>query len=299
MFPRMTKQSHGCFPLNIFTISHFGADSDEERDPMIQVVFSVMLLVLAQQDKPESEVAASKKWIDFYQSAVKHYKVTRVADQQVLNFDERAVLNWASIDDYHGAVFTWTENGRPAAVGTIFSFPARDGKQRLAVHEFASFAESEVRIDRPGTEWIAPGLKIERLPGAPTPPNNASLIKLQCRRLAKDFSAHMNRRGERWDLRLLPTPLIDYQQTSEQVLGGGLFAFVGYSTDPEILLLLEARKTEDGPVWYYNAVRFSDKSLYLHFKDKPLWESMRTGHGFEGTNTADPNYRVLFSERIP
>ncbi len=108
----------------------------------------------------------------------------------------------------------------------------------------------------------------------------------------------MHRRTERWDLRLLTTPLVEYQQTSEEILGGGLFAFVGYSTDPEILLLLEARQELSGPVWYFQAVRFSDKSLHLHFKDKPVWESVRAAHSAGGHDTEDPHYRVLASQRI-
>jgi hypothetical protein len=106
----------------------------------------------------------------------------------------------------------------------------------------------------------------------------------------------MNRRGERWDLRLLPTPLLEYRQSTPEVLGGGLFAFVGYSTDPEILLLLEARDAKEGSMWHFQPVRFSDKSLYLSFKEKPIWESLRAAHGADGPDTEDPQYRVLSSE---
>jgi hypothetical protein len=210
------------------------------------------------------------------------------------------VFQWASINEYHGAVFAWTENGRPVMAATIFSFPVQDSNQRQAVHEFASFAEAEVRVESPGGgRWSPPPLAaLQRVPEAAPPRGSAGALKLQCRRLAKEFSADMNRRGERWDLRLLPTPLVEYRQPSPEILGGGLFAFVGYSTDPEILLLLEARKTPDGPAWHFHPVRFSDKSLFLKFRDKPIWESLRRGHGGDGTDTEDPLYRVLVSERL-
>ena len=136
------------------------------------------------------------------------------------------------------------------------------------------------------------------VPGDVGVPGTKNLLKLHCRRLAKDFSAYMNRRGDRWDMRLLPTPLLEYQEPSEEILGGGLFAFVAYSTDPEILLLLEARQSANGPAWYFQPVRFSDKSLYLKFKDMPVWESVRTGNGSDGPDTEDPLYRVVTSERI-
>ena len=150
-----------------------------------------------------------------------------------------------------------------------------------------------------GVKWNPPSLSALRpVPDASSPPDNVNLFKLHCRRLAKDFSANLNRRGERWDLRLLPTPLLEYQKASEEILGGGLFAFVGYSTDPEILLLIDARKIERGWSWHFLPVRFSDKSLYLKYKDKPVWESVRAGHGSDGPNTEDPLYHVAASSRL-
>ena len=208
------------------------------------------------------------------------------------------MFDWASISDFNGAVFAWTENGRPALVATIFSMPRANSQARQAVHEFASFTETDVEIAGPdGVQWKPPqNSNLQRVPGAPPPPASENRLKLECRRLAKDFAAHMNRRGERWDLRLLPTPLVEYRKTSDDVLGGGLFAFVAFSTDPDILLLIEARQTRDGPAWHYLPVRFSDKSLYLSYKEKEVWKSLRTAHSGEGTDTDDPHYRVMASE---
>jgi hypothetical protein len=264
-------------------------------------VISCAWLALAQPTAESAQLPASPTWREFYADTAKQYTVTRASDGKLATLAKHAVFDWASINNYQGAVFAWNDQGRPTCVATIFSFPLQDAAQRLMVHEFASFAEGELVIDGPSsTPWSPPPLKdLRRVPDAPPPPDNANLLKLHCRRLAKEFSAHLNRRGERWDLRLLTTPLVEYQQPSPDILGGGLFAFVGYSTDPEILLLLEARSTRDGPAWYFHPVRFSDKSLFLKFKDKPVWESLRSGHGTEGPDTEDPHYRVLASERIP
>jgi hypothetical protein len=267
---------------------------------MVEVIISCALLAFAQQNAPEKESRSPATWTEFYRAAAQQYKVSHPSNQAAVPLKDRPVFDWVSIEDYHGAVFAWTENGRPALVATIFSFPLQNSQQRLAVHEFASFAETAVVLDGPGgIHWSPPRLeKLEHVPDAAPPPNNANQLKLQCRRLAKEFSAHINRRGERWDLRLLPTPLVEYQEPSQEILGGGLFAFVGYTTDPEILLLVEARKTADGSAWYFLPVRFSDKSLYLKFRDKPVWESLRASHGSTGPDTEDPLYRVLTSQRL-
>ena len=267
---------------------------------MLEVIVSCALVALAQQDVAVTEVRSPATWSEFLQNAAQQYKVMRTGDHTTVPFNQRAIFDWASIDDYHGAVFAWRENGRPTLVATIFSFPLQNSKQRLAVHEFASFAEDKLEVEGPnGIQWKpAPVKKLERVQDAPPPPDNPNVLKVHCRRLAKEFSAYMNRRGERWDLRLLPTPLIEYQQQTEEILGGALFAFVGYSTDPEILLLLEARKFDDGPAWCFLPVRFSDKSLYLKFRDKQVWESLRAGHGANAPDTEDPQYRVLASVRL-
>jgi len=267
---------------------------------MFPVMLWCALAALGQQDAGNAEVRNSPTWTEFYLDAAKQYTVSRVRDQETVQLKDRAVFDWASIDDYNGAVFAWTEKGRPTLVATIFSFPLAGSKQRLAVHECASFAEAEVVVAGPSNiEWKPPPLEtLQPVPDAQPPPSKENLLKLHCRRLAKEFSASLNRRGERWDLRLLPTPLLEYHEPSDEILGGALFAFVGYSTDPEILLLLEARKSKDGPAWHYHPVRFSDKSLYLSFKDKPVWESLRAAHGGDGPDTKDPLYRVLSSQRL-
>jgi hypothetical protein len=254
----------------------------------------------APDDGAAPQAAVPTTWGGFYRQAAQQYEVRRTTDDRSLPLKDRAVFDWSSINNYHGAVFAWTDNGRPIMLATVFSFPLQDSKQRLAVHEFASFAEGEVVVIAPGgVRWAPPApAEARRAPKAPAPSPNASVLKLQCRQLAKAFSADMNRRGERWDLRLLPTPLVEYQEASPDVLGGGLFAFVGYSTDPEILLLLEARKSPEFPAWHFQPVRFSDKSLYLRFKGQLVWQSLRTAHGGDGPDTEDPLYRVMVSERL-
>ncbi len=258
-----------------------------------------LALILLGQNDPQPQAHSPVKWTRFYADAAADYKVTRGKDDQPIELLEKAVFDWASINDYNGAVFAWAENGRPTMLASTFSFPLARSQQRMVVHEFASFAESEATVVGPdGTQWTAKEAKLEPLAGAPAPAARPNLRKLECRRLAKEFAAHLNRRGERWDLRLLPKPLVEYDGVADGILGGALFAFVGYSTDPEILLLLEARELKDGPAWCFLAVRFSDKSLFLKFQDKPVWESLRSGHGIESGDTDDPQYRVLHSARL-
>jgi hypothetical protein len=85
---------------------------------------------------------------------------------------------------------------------------------------------------------------------------------------------------------------MEYGGTSDGVLGGALFAFVAFRTDPELLLLLEARKGKDGAEWRFVPVRFSQQDLWLERDDKVVWESLvGPGGDFKPKETGSP-YRV-------
>lgn len=265
----------------------------------------ILLTTCVMQPAPVgSAVQTPLTWAQFYRQAAETYVVTRSTtgasdDGTVVPLAEEAVFDWSSIDDFNGAVFAWTDEGRPVAFATIFSFALSGSQQRQVVHEFAAFGDSPISVSGPAVaEWKTEnGPVLQVLEHAPEPATNSKLFKLQCRRLASEFSASLNRKGERWDLRLLPKPLLEYGEAGD-CLGGAVFAFVAYSTDPEILLRLEARHSNGKVSWFFQPVRFSDKSLYLSFRNQAIWESLRMGHGSTGPNTPDQLYRVLHSERL-
>jgi hypothetical protein len=75
----------------------------------------------------------------------------------------------------------------------------------------------------------------------------------------------------RFPLRLLTTPLHRYDTTGALVSrGGALFAFC-QQTDPELLLLLEARKSGAGYRWEYAVAGFSNIDLYLRLDGSEVW----------------------------
>ena len=64
-------------------------------------------------------------------------------------------------------------------------------------------------------------------------------------------------------MRLLTTPLHRHDTIDSPLSrGGALFAFC-QQTDPELLLLIEARQSGAGYRWEYAVAGFSDMDLYL------------------------------------
>src|SRR5262249_11684160 len=140
-----------------------------------------------------------------------------------------------------GVVFLWLRDGRPAALGCIFSQPAPRLKGRRVFHEFHALDRDKLVVSRPHAlnEWKPQaGLERKEVADAGTPAATAGARLVQMRRLAQEFSGHeIDNEGKRWDLRLLPAPLYRYPSTKSGVIDGALFTLVSNAgTDPEVLL---------------------------------------------------------------
>jgi len=191
-----------------------------------------------------------------------------------------------------GSVFIWAHAGEPVLVGSIFAHPT-EGRRHL-VHEFHVLSESlifpECR-DGDSQTWQPKGaIKLRPLPGAPAPEASAAKRLIQMRSLGREFGGYtVDWRKQRWELRLLTQPLYRYEKPAGDAIDGALMAMVtSAGTDPEVLLLLEARKNG----WHYAPLRFSDSSLYVTHGDKEVWTAVRDKDNLQDNN-ADFTYRAL------
>jgi hypothetical protein len=177
-----------------------------------------------------------------------------------------------------GSVFLWVEpSGRPAATCDVFLFD--EGPNRYSLNnEWHSLSASPLRAEssigilfnatRPGLEW-------RPIRNSPAPADTPTLRDRQARRLAERFSADLvDRKQTRFHLRLLTTPLYRHDTTDSLISrGGALFAFC-QQTDPELLLLIEARRSGAGYRWEYGVAGFSDMDLYLRLDGNEVWRDV-------------------------
>ena len=116
------------------------------------------------------------------------------------------------------------------------------------------------------------GIKLVPIPGAPDPADSPAKRLIQMRRIAREFSATSTANdGTQTVLRLLSQPLYRYQSKSAKVTDGGLFGLV-YGTDPELLLIIEAREEAGHSKWHFAAARCTGLPLNLKHKDKTVWQ---------------------------
>jgi phytoene dehydrogenase-like protein len=78
------------------------------------------------------------------------------------------------------------------------------------------------------------------------------------------------------------------------VLDGAVFAFVE-GTDPEVILLIEARRQDDGYQWQYACARFSDFRLSVRYRDAEVWRVPRAAPG----DRTNPHFYLAVERRQP
>jgi hypothetical protein len=210
------------------------------------------------------------------QAAAETYTVTVDSSRdRPLVFQPKPILQWSNpvVGSIHGSVFVWTAKGRPELVASIYKWYG-PVNFHLAV-EFHSLATGPITARENGSVvWspTQPGLTFTPVPGAPVPAGTPAQRLRQMRALAQEFTAfETDREKVPRDLRLLTQPVYRYNGTEPPLLDGGLFTFV-LGTDPEVFLLLEARRRPDGGYgWDYALARMNSVILRVSHRGREVW----------------------------
>ncbi len=216
---------------------------------------------------------------------------------------EKPIFRWATDDDWSGDVFVWMHEGQPGVIGCILSGPAGESNRNV-FHEFHVLSQSPLAPAglQTGRNWEPEGgLARIALDDAPPPADSAAGRLAQMRQLTRDFTAHMDADGS-WELRLLPQPLMRFgdEKTAQQsgLIDGALFTWVwSKGTDPELILLIECRRTDSGPVWHYAPVRFSTRKLWLEHGEREVWRVDSHREPASGTTTLI--YTTAYARTFP
>lgn len=169
-----------------------------------------------------------------------------------------------------GAIFFWLdEYDRPEAVVQVFRKQEGPWSQ-----EFLSLSTSPLIAEaRSGPDWTPSrgGIELRPVPDAPKPAATVEQRLLQMRTLARDFAAEDYFKNKNWSaLRLLSKPLARYGKPGSDVIDGALFCFA-LTTDPEVLLVLEARSGKDGPEWEFAFAPMTTFAVKGSWRGREVW----------------------------
>ncbi len=281
------------------------------------VSWSLLTLALAAGAQAQEKAAPSpadgavtglaKAMLPLYLKEVEAYSLAvESAPKKELELQKEPVFEWSNPVGqglHQGVIFLWLRDGRPAALGGIFSHPAPGGEGRKVLHELLALDPDKLLVTRPGgalNEWKPQaGLAREELPDAGTPADAPAARLVQMKKLAAEFTGHtVDGEKRRWDLRLLSTPLYRYPAANTGAIDGALFALVSDAgTDPEVLLLIEARQKDGKSRWEYACGRFGISNMYVQHKGKEVWSSVLNGSSDVWTHDRLHLYRI-YPEKI-
>src|SRR5258708_2159780 len=152
---------------------------------------TVLLLVGQVLTEPQEKLSANiqQRYESFVRAAGRYEMRLKDDDGKKLKIVDKPVLRWGNQarDNDVGAVFVWTDEGRPQAAVAIFLWGGRP------MHELCSLAESPLTTTwgESSTAWrpARPGVVFRKIPGAPVPAETRPARLTQMRTMADDFTA--------------------------------------------------------------------------------------------------------------
>ena len=172
-------------------------------------------------------------------------------------------------------VWTWTYEGRPIAFQKIEALDRGSGEWQYCL---ASASEDGLQVQwRGGRKYqsAAQSVEFRAVSGAPAAAPNTRERRRQLRELARGFAVRirLDPRGEDSQaMRLLTTPIFEYDDQQSKLLRGAVFGFSTNGTNPDLLLVLEARGKPDAPAWHCAPVRMTTGGVTVQRAGQTVWE---------------------------
>jgi hypothetical protein len=112
------------------------------------------------------------------------------------------------------------------------------------------------------------------IPHPPAPAETVVNRLVQMRAIAKRFTAsdEFEGRPKSDALRLLTKPLVRFGDDQTDTLDGALFT-LAHGTDPELLIVVEALRTDGQYRWHYSLAPMTGYALKATLDDRPVWEA--------------------------
>jgi len=240
----------------------------------LQTTVCLVLIVAASATAVAQQETEASDAFERFRKEFEDYEIVNGDSKAIVNMQPQSLLNWSNParNGENGSVFLWTDNDRPVAIGTCFTY-TYDGEERRK-HAFHVLCDDRLNVthrDRPIWKPNAGGIVFKTLLGSPTPGANTAQRNRQLRSLARKFEVALTQKnGRKEQCRLVPQPLYRYESRDGANVGA-VFSFA-VGTDPEALLLLNVANDTDGkPAWHYGVARFTFYPLEAKLGEESVW----------------------------
>jgi hypothetical protein len=186
------------------------------------------------------------------------------------HFGDEAILRYSDptrrITD--ASVWRLGRSGRPRAIVVLEVYSS--GSIQM---EPTAIADPPEQLKGNGWQWSPRGAAYEwtPIPAERRVAESTEQMQRKIRQLSRKFTAEESFRGQTYQLRLLPKPLLQYTDAAKGVEAGMVFAWA-HGTNVESLMLIEAQKQSSGPPLFVAGFsRLGAASLALKFDRQPFW----------------------------
>ena len=251
--------------------------------PLVAAVALGAVVAIVRADDPKASRAK------FMSEAAHEIRVKSADDASPFRIKDEPIYRYSDPTRSFSDGSLWAfgpEVGRPAALLSL-SLEGEKGGNWQWIYEFTSLSAEKVRATGPSEvgylPWTpeVPGIEPRPIPQAEAPASDAPKRLRQMRDLARRFRADETfepkpgARPERYELRLLPQPVLRYSDPEKGLVDGAGFLFA-YGQNPEIVVLIEARKEgAAAPSWSYGLGRISAAASRVRLDDAVVGEMPR------------------------
>jgi hypothetical protein len=176
-------------------------------------------------------------------------------------------------------IWAWTHEGRPVAFQKI---EALDPGPATAIPTW-QYCFASMSTDRLAVEWTPnrrfrstePGIVFRPLADSPPVVEGNTQRKRQAREIMRKFSASIfidPKDVSDQQMRFLTTPLFEYADPQTKVFRGAVFGFSTNGTNPDLLVLLEARGDKARSIWHAGPARMTSGAVTLRYQESEIWK---------------------------
>jgi hypothetical protein len=174
-----------------------------------------------------------------------------------------------------GSVWGWGTAGRPVMMVEFRTYDRTPGEWG---YDLTATSDVQFSADVTGHgRWAPRKSDFKLLPaGDIAPPVTTEAARLrQMKQLARSLNASELWKGQRSELRLLPTEVHRYSDAASGIVDGAVFIFV-VGSNPEAILLVEAHQADGGSAaagsWKYGLARMSAAEMTFRLGDSEVWK---------------------------
>jgi hypothetical protein len=192
--------------------------------------------------------------------------------EEKLQFSEKPLLRYndPARDIVDATVWGLGRKGRPHAV---LVFEVYGGQ--FVQYELTAVADPPRSVKTTAFQWAPQATPFiwSKIPDQAPPHARESIRRQQIKQAAQEFSASEEWRGQTYQLRMMPQPILQYEDKEQGVISGAVFVWA-HGTNVEVLMFVEARREEGASNrWVAGFSRLAAASLDVDYKGQDFWNS--------------------------